>query len=108
MATEPKLIGLFGLFGIGNIGNDGSLDSMVRFARRVAPQQDVLCICGDPATVERDFGLDAVPIYPWPRIPIGGRLGARLRRIAGRAGLWPHAILQLRRLMVLIVPGMGV
>ena len=108
MATEPKLIGLFGLFGIGNIGNDGSLESMLRFARRVAPEHDVLCICGDPAVVERDFGLEAVAIYPSPRIPIRGRVGVLLRKIAGRAGLWLHALRQLKRLKVLIVPGMGV
>ena len=108
MATEPKLIGFFGLFGIGNIGNDGSLQSMVRFARRVAPEQDVLCICGNPAVVERDFGLEAVPIYPSPRIPLRGRTGVLLRKMAGRAGLWLHAMRQLRRLKVLIVPGMGV
>ena len=108
MATEPKLIGLFGLFGIGNIGNDGSLEAMLRFARRVAPEHDVLCICGDPAVVERDFGLEAVPIYPSSRIPIRGRVGVLLRKIAGRAGLWLHALRQLKRLKVLIVPGMGV
>lgn len=108
MATEPKLIGLFGLFGIGNIGNDGSLESMVRFTRRIAPEHDVLCICGDPAVVERDFGLEAVPIYPPSRIPIPGRGGVLLRKMAGRAGLWLHAFRQLKRLKVLIVPGMGV
>jgi polysaccharide pyruvyl transferase WcaK-like protein len=108
MATEPKLIGLFGLFGIGNIGNDGSLESMARFARRVAPEQDMLCICGNPAVVERDFGLEAVPIYPSPRIPLRGRTGVLLRKMAGRAGLWLHAMRQLRRVKVLIVPGMGV
>jgi polysaccharide pyruvyl transferase WcaK-like protein len=108
MATEPKLIGFFGLFGIGNIGNDGSLESMLRFARRVAPERDVLCICGNPAVVERDFSLEAVPIYPPSRLPIPGRGGVLLRKMAGRAGLWLHAMRQLRRLEVLIVPGMGV
>ena len=63
MATEPKLIGLFGLFGIGNIGNDGSLEAMLRFARKVAPEHDVLCICGDTAVVERDSAS-----RQWPSI----------------------------------------
>ena len=109
MKPEPKLIGVFGLFGIGNLGNDGSLEAMLRFLRRVAPHERLLCICGDPdAVVERDFGLEAVPIYPSPRIPIRGRVGVLLRKIAGRAGLWLHALRQLKRLKVLIVPGMGV
>jgi polysaccharide pyruvyl transferase WcaK-like protein len=108
MATEPKLVGLFGLFGIGNIGNDGSLESMVRFLRRVAPQERLLCICGDPGVVEKAFRLDAVPIYRRPRASIGGRAGALLQKAGGRATLWLHAIRHLRRLKVLIVPGMGV
>src|SRR5690606_291241 len=68
----------------------------------------VLCICGNPEVVERNFGLQAVPIYHWPRIPVGGRAGALLRKMAGRATLWLHAAYHLRRLKVLIVPGMGV
>jgi polysaccharide pyruvyl transferase WcaK-like protein len=108
MATEPKLVGLFGLFGIGNIGNDGSLEAMVRFLRRVAPQERLLCICGDPGVVEKAFRLDAVPIYRRPRASVGGRAGAFLQKAGGRATLWLHAIRHLRRLKVLIVPGMGV
>ena len=108
METEPKLVGLFGLFGIGNIGNDGSLESMVRFLQSVAPQERLLCICGDPAVVEKAFGLDAVPIYSRPRRWIGGRAGVVLQKAAGRATLWLHAWRHLRRLKVLIVPGMGV
>jgi polysaccharide pyruvyl transferase WcaK-like protein len=108
MEREPKLVGLFGLFGIGNSGNDGSLESMVRFLRRAAPQEGLLCICGDPAVVEKAFGLDAVSIYNMPRRWIGGRAGVVLQKAAGRATLWLHAWRHLRRLKVLIVPGMGV
>jgi polysaccharide pyruvyl transferase WcaK-like protein len=108
MATGPKRVGLFGLFGIGNIGNDGSLESMVRFLQRVAPEERLLCICGDPAAVEKAFGLDAVPIYHRPRRWLGGRAGVVLQKAAGRATLWLHAVRHLRRLKVLIVPGMGV
>jgi polysaccharide pyruvyl transferase WcaK-like protein len=108
MASAPKLVGLFGQFGTGNIGNDGSLESMARSLRRVAPQEQLLCICGNPAAVEKALGLEAVPICHKPR-----RLGASwaavlLQRAAGKATLWLHAIRHLRRLKVLIVPGMGV
>ncbi len=108
MATEPKMIGLFGLFGIGNIGNDGSLESMVRFLRRVAPQERLLCVCGNPAVVEEAFGLEAIPIYRKRRQRVGGRADGLFRRAAARSTLWLHAIRHLRTLKVLIVPGMGV
>jgi polysaccharide pyruvyl transferase WcaK-like protein len=108
MATEPKRIGVFGMFGTGNIGNDGSLESMVRFLRRVAPEERLLCICGNPAAVESAFGLAAVPIYGHARRAGEGRATALLRRIAGRATLYLHAVRHLRRLKVLIVPGMGI
>jgi polysaccharide pyruvyl transferase WcaK-like protein len=108
MGTGAKGIGLFGLFGIGNVGNDGSLEAMVRLLRRVAPQERLLCICGEPVVVAQDFGLDGVPIYPRPRRWLGGRAGVVLQKAAGRAALWLHAWRHLRRLKVLIVPGMGV
>jgi polysaccharide pyruvyl transferase WcaK-like protein len=107
MKAEPKLIGLFGMFGTGNIGNDGSLESMLRFLRTVAPQQPLLCICGNPAVVEAAFGIDAVPIYPGARRAAAGRT-MLLRRAAGRASLWLHAARHLRRVQALIIPGMGV
>ena len=78
------------------------------FCAEVAPQERLLCICGDPAVVAEAFGLDAVPIYSRPKAWIGGRAGVVLQRVAGRATLWLHAARQLRRLRVLIVPGMGV
>ncbi len=108
MATQPKLIGLFGMFGTGNIGNDGSLELMVGFLRRVAPDQGLLCICGNPAAVEKAFGLEAVAIYSKPRRLADRRALALLQRAAGRARLWLHAARHLRRLKVLIIPGMGV
>jgi polysaccharide pyruvyl transferase WcaK-like protein len=108
MAPQRKLIGLFGMFGTGNIGNDGSLESMVRFVRRVAPQERMLCICGDPAAVEKTFGLEAVPIYHQPERLAERRAVALVQRAVGRATMWLHAARQLRRLKALIIPGMGV
>ena len=96
MATEPKRIGLFGMFGTGNIGNDGSLESMVRFLRRVAPEERLLCICGNPAAVEKAFGLEAVPIYHRPPRLSERRAAAFLQRAAGRATLWWHAVRHLQ------------
>lgn len=108
MTIEPKFVGLFGQIGTGNFGNDGSLESMVRFLRRVAPQERLLCICAEPAVVQKAFGLDAVPIYHKPRSSIRGGDRTFVRKVAGKATLWLHAVRHLRRLKVLIVPGMGV
>jgi polysaccharide pyruvyl transferase WcaK-like protein len=108
MKREPKLIGLFGMFGSGNVGNDGSLESMVLYLGKTMPKQRLLCICANPAALEKAFGLEAIPIYPMPRRPAGGRAAALLQKAVGKASLWFHAAYHLRRLKVLIVPGMGV
>ena len=106
--AEPKSIGLFGLFGLGNFGNDGSLESALIFLRRAAPQERLLCICGDPAAVERGFGLEAVPIYYRPRGSTSARAATLAHKAMNKAILWIHAMRQLRRLKVLIVPGTGI
>jgi polysaccharide pyruvyl transferase WcaK-like protein len=108
MGAEPKLVGLFGMFGTGNIGNDGSLESIVCFLRRMAPEQRLLCICGNPAAVQESFGIEAVPIYRQPRRLSASRATGLLQRAPGRATMWLHAARHLSRLKVLIVPGMGV
>jgi polysaccharide pyruvyl transferase WcaK-like protein len=105
--AEPKGVGLFGGFGSGNFGNDGSLESMLLFLRRVAPEQRLLCICGDPAAVEQAFGVDAIPIHWKPRCPARGRMAVLAQKVLGRATLWLHAVRHLRSLKVLIVPGTG-
>jgi polysaccharide pyruvyl transferase WcaK-like protein len=105
--AEQKLVGLFGGFGTGNFGNDGSLESMLLFLRRVAPEQHLLCICGNPAAVEQAFGLDAIPIYRKPRRSAQGRMAVLAEKALGRATLWLHAMRHLRRLKVLVVPGTG-
>ena len=81
---------------------------MVRFLQRVAPDQRLVCICGNPAAVEKAFGLEAVPIYHKPRRLARNRALALLQRAAGRATMWLHAARHLRRLRALIIPGRGV
>jgi polysaccharide pyruvyl transferase WcaK-like protein len=105
--TARKRVGLFGSFGIGNFGNDGSLEAMLLLLQRIAPEERLLCICGNPAAVEKAFGLDAVPIYYKPRRSAGGRAAVLIEKVVGRATLWFHAMRHLRRLRVLIIPGTG-
>jgi polysaccharide pyruvyl transferase WcaK-like protein len=108
MPSEPKLVGLFGLFGIGNLGNDGSLEAALRFLRTTAPQQRLLCICGNPQEVARRFGLEAVPICYRPSVSGAGRTRLRLRKAAAKGTIWLHALQQLRRIRVLIIAGTGI
>jgi polysaccharide pyruvyl transferase WcaK-like protein len=105
--TERKLVGLFGAFGSGNFGNDGSLEAMLLLLRRIAPEVRLLCICSNPAAVEKAFGLDAIPIYYKPRRRAGGRAAGLIEKVLGRATLWFHAMRHLHRLRVLIIPGTG-
>jgi polysaccharide pyruvyl transferase WcaK-like protein len=105
--TERKLVGLFGAFGIGNFGNDGSLEAALLLLRRIAPEERLLCICGNPADVEKAFGLDAISIYHRPRRSAEGRAAVLIEKVVGRATLWFHAMRHLRRLRVLVIPGTG-
>lgn len=102
-----KQVGLFGIFGTGNFGNDGSLEAMVIALRKVAPREPLLCICTGPQGVTRSLGLEAVPIYYQPSPDDGGRAVLLVKKAAGRAVMWLHAVRQLRRLKAIIVPGMG-
>ena len=109
MATEPKLIGLFGMFGTGNIGNDGSLevDGALSAPRGAAgaPAVHLRQPRGGGGGLRPRGGADLSQAAT-PE-PTAGR-SALLQRAAGGATLWVHAVRHLRRLKVLIIPGMGV
>lgn len=97
-AERPASISFFGLFGAGNTGNDGSLEAMLEFVRRVRPDAELMCICGQPEYVERMFGVRAAPIYAnGPSNPVL-RKGAYLLQ----------AMRELRGCSLLIVPGTGI
>lgn len=102
-----KGIGLLGVFGTGNFGNDGSLEAMVRFLRRDAPEESLVCICTGPDVVRKELGLEAVPLYYQPPGSVGGRIGQLLLKVVGRLVMPINAVRQLRRLKVLILPGTG-
>ncbi|MCG8593816.1 MAG: polysaccharide pyruvyl transferase family protein [Kiloniellales bacterium] len=108
MSAKRKRIGLFGLFGTGNSGNDGSLEAMLVFLRRAVPEEQLLCICGEPGVVKEAFGVDAIPFYYRFRGAADGRGATLLEKVVGRATLWMYAARHLRRVKVLIVPGTGV
>ncbi len=96
--ARPGAIALFGLFGSGNTGNDASLEAMVSMVRRARPGAPLLCVCGEPERIEREFGLAAAPIHP-------DRPGNRL---VGKLANLGHALGRLKGVELMIVPGTGV
>jgi len=110
IGSEPRpgagRIGLLGVFGTGNFGNDGSLEAMVRFLRRDAPEESLVCICTGPDVVRKELGLDAVSLYYRPS-DTGNRFVRLFLKVAGRLVMPINAIRRLRGLKVLILPGTG-
>jgi polysaccharide pyruvyl transferase WcaK-like protein len=108
--SEPRAgagrIGLLGVFGTGNFGNDGSLEAMVRFLRRDAPEESLVCICTGPDVVRQELDLDSVPLYYRPS-DSGNRLVRLFLKVAGRLVMPFNAVRRLRGLKVLILPGTG-
>ncbi|MDB5560875.1 MAG: polysaccharide pyruvyl transferase family protein [Hyphomicrobiales bacterium] len=102
-------IGLLGQFGSGNSGNDGSLEAMINFLRRVRPDAELLCICSNPAAIEKEFGINCISISAPPST---NRAFAWLNRMFHGA---PHRLSnffaaygQARGLDLVIVPGTGI
>lgn len=106
-SRDAKRVGLFGIFGTGNFGNDGSLEAMVISLRRAVPAEPLLCICTGPEGVTRSLGIEAVPIYYQPKADDSSRAVRLVKKAAGRAVMWLHALRHIRRLKAIIVPGMG-
>jgi polysaccharide pyruvyl transferase WcaK-like protein len=91
------MIALFGLFGSADTGNDASLEAMLATLDRLCPEAQVLCICGDPGDIVRDFGRLATPIHgDGSSNPVLRKLGNLLRPFR-----------KLKGCKLLIVPGTG-
>jgi polysaccharide pyruvyl transferase WcaK-like protein len=86
-------IGLLGQFGIGNLGNEASFQAMLGLLKRRAPTARITCICTDPDWVSQTYGLACTPIRA---------------KGSGRLGNVAHAIREMRKLDLLLVPGTGV
>jgi polysaccharide pyruvyl transferase WcaK-like protein len=107
MAAAPMNIGLFGLFGSGNLGNDGSLEAMLNFLRSARPDARVECICADPNTVERKFGIPAGHIGSLGTETIVSRLAKRFL-VTRKLMQFANAFGNVRRFDLLIFPGTGI
>jgi polysaccharide pyruvyl transferase WcaK-like protein len=106
-------VGLFGLFGSGNSGNDGSLEAMLTFVRQVRPNADITCICsaqpGAAKRIARILQVDAIPLgIPRPTTALLGMADRLLLTLPRRAASLLHAVMRVRKLDALIVPGTGI
>ncbi len=102
-------IGLLGQFGSGNSGNDGSLEAMLSFLRKAAPDAEFLCICSNPKVVEARYKI--------PSVGIAGhrQQGRAFRMVDKLMAQVPHRLLglwggfaMLHGVDLLIVPGTGI
>jgi polysaccharide pyruvyl transferase WcaK-like protein len=103
-----RRIALFGLLGSGNIGNDGSLEALVNQLTR-SPEIRLCAICAGPDEIRRRFGIPAVPMT-WFRLdrPPRSRVLELALRTIGKMVDPPRTALLLRRVDLVVVPGMGI
>jgi polysaccharide pyruvyl transferase WcaK-like protein len=102
MIGARRKIGIFGNFGGGNLGNEGTLEAMVAFLRRVAPDAELVCICADPKVVAQQHHIAAAP-FRWPR----KRQASFVARIRARFGDFSLTMSAVRGFDLLVVPGTG-
>jgi polysaccharide pyruvyl transferase WcaK-like protein len=107
-------LALFGVFACGNLGNDASLEAMLANIRLLVPDTEITCICYDPGTVRRRYGIDALPIDVEPEAAVARAqtLPRRVARIGGRIqaelDLWRTIPEHLHGIDHLLFAGTGV
>jgi polysaccharide pyruvyl transferase WcaK-like protein len=107
-AGSRQRVGLYGLFGIENFGCEATLDAMIGTVRRVAPDAELVCICGGPERVEQDHGIPAERIrsagftHLWARA-----LDKLLLRVPRTVGNVMSTLVRARKVDVLVVCGGG-
>src|ERR1700756_3469895 len=99
MIGARRKIGIFGNFGGGNLGNEGTLEAMLAFLRRVAPDAELICICADPKVVAQQHHIAAAP-FRWPR----KRQSSFIARIRARLGDFTLTMNAVRGFDLLIAP----
>jgi polysaccharide pyruvyl transferase WcaK-like protein len=96
-------IGIFGNFGGSNIGNEGSLEAMMTFLQQHRPDAQLVCICSEPDTIERNYQITAHHMRV-PRI----KNASLFRKLRSRISDIVLVLKTVRKLDALIVPGTGV
>jgi len=105
--SRSACVALYGEFGTGNLGNDASLLAAVAELRRHDPDVDILCLCSAPEQVTRRFGLPATSIRGQTSSQ-RSRIRGRLARLSRRVTDLTRMFRLMRKLDLVMVPGMGV
>jgi polysaccharide pyruvyl transferase WcaK-like protein len=103
--THPR-VALFGQFGTGNFGNDASLLAAVGALRAYDPDVAILCLCYEPESVTKRYGLPATPIRSYSA-DRGSRPRTKFRRLARRFSDAIRMYRLMRKIDVVAVPGSG-
>lgn len=106
-------IAFFGHFGRANFGNEATLQAMLCYLRRLAPDAVFTCICTGPEIVATDYNITAVPsrdhvVKPWRlHNPLAGLARKLIVGIPSELFRWPKGVKTLWHTDALIVPGTG-
>ena len=107
-ACTPRIL-FFGQFGCGNLGNEGSLAAMLDALRARMPAARFAALGVDPGAVAREHRIEAIAIGGGrPASALASGLDRLLLGVPHRLGNWVHALRQLRRFDLMIIPGTGI
>lgn len=107
--TAPRTIALFGLFGCENYGNDGSLEAMISFVRRKAPNSKILCICPRPDVIALRHEVQARPIRCSGYLTGLSKFFSRLMlKIPGHVFDLATTVVVALSVDIMIIPGTGI
>ncbi|HET9156398.1 MAG TPA: polysaccharide pyruvyl transferase family protein [Myxococcaceae bacterium] len=104
-------VAFWGNFGSGNLGNEATLAAAIHQVRRRLPGAELRVICTDPAEVQSQHKVHALPIRGEP-FGAGARRGPRspahlLRRLAQEARGWSESRRGLKGVDLLVMTGTG-
>lgn len=106
-----RKVALFGVFGAGNLGNECTLEAMLHSLRRLVPDSQIICICGDPRETASRYGIAAYRIRDIQLRPINNGALRIARKLLIGAPIelyrWFKAIRTLAGSDMLVMTGTG-
>jgi polysaccharide pyruvyl transferase WcaK-like protein len=111
---RKRKIAFFGHFGWGNFGNESTLQAMLYYLRRRAPDIEFNCICTGPEVVTAAYNITALPSreVAWRSWGVHNSLARVIQRlvvdIPSEIYRWLKCLKTLWDVDALIIPGTGV
>jgi polysaccharide pyruvyl transferase WcaK-like protein len=107
-----KKIAFFGHFDSSNFGNESTLQAILYHLRRFHPDVEVTCISTGPEATIATHQIEAIPIsetfVKWqPQNPFVRMVRMVCIGIPSELYRWANALMKLRRIDMLIIPGTG-